>query len=488
MGICNIPMVDKVCGVVDAIDFVSDPGKSITEGLGAWIAKSVGELAASAADLAAKAVDTTTKVDLNAGWFRDNYELILPIALLVIVGTFCLQLIRAAWKRDGQALTQAFTGTLVGVMFAFGAIAFTTVALTVVDALSDGLFKAGHSSISDSVRRMIKVSQYGGMYELGWLVPTFVAIGAAIGAFLYWCVMMVRKVGILVLVTLACFAGAGGGWEVAKRWRRGWIEATATLVVSKLLMTIVFLLGVSAMGKTEAKDGLAAVSDAMAGIVVMVMVLLCPYITYRFVHWAADGHGEDLHRSGGAGMAAASRTAQGVGRKAMAMSAGGGGGAALAAAAPQGPPQVPGQLLAKAAPSPGTDSSSDSDSDSSSPGSKSGTSHPRSGSPGGQGDGGAGDEPAPTPPAPFASSSNGSAPSSSRPTGTGDGMLQQQSGSMAAGTHVGTGLASGSGLIGQGPGAPAPTPQGPAVSTPRPQPAARSGDTAGPPSPPPTGS
>ncbi|MFI9202183.1 ATP-binding protein [Streptomyces sp. NPDC053048] len=486
MGICNLPLVDNVCKAVDAIDFVADPGKSITEGLGAWIAKSVGELAASAADLAAKAVDTTTKVDLNAGWFRDNYELVLPIALLVIVGTFCLQLIRAAWKRDGQALAQAFSGTLVGVMFAFGAIAFTTVALTVVDALSDGLFKAGHSSIADSVRRMIKVSQYGGMYELGWLVPTFVAIGAAVGAFLYWCVMMVRKVGILVLVTLACFAGAGGGWEVAKRWRRGWIEATATLVASKLLMTIVFLLGVSAMGKTDAKDGLAAVSDAMAGIVVMVMVLLCPYITYRFVHWAADGHGEDLHRSGGAGMAAASRTAQGVGRKAMAMSAGGGSGTALASAAPQGPPQVPGQLLATAAPSSSTDSHSESDSGSSSPDGKSGKPGSGSGSPGGQGDGGTCDEPTPAAPLPF-TANGGSAPQSSRAAGTGGGASPQQSGLMAAGTHPGASLASGSGLIGQGPAAPAPTPQGPAVSAPRPQPATRSSDAATPPSPPATG-
>ncbi|MFF4529467.1 ATP-binding protein [Streptomyces sp. NPDC001407] len=485
MGFCNLPLVDNVCKAVDAIDFVADPGKSITEGLGAWIAKSVGELAASAADLAAKAVDTTTKVDLNAGWFRDNYELILPIALLVIVGTFCLQLIRAAWKRDGQALAQAFSGTLVGVMFAFGAIAFTTVALTVVDALSDGLFKAGHSSISDSVRRMIKVSQYGGMYELGWLVPTFVAIGAAIGAFLYWCVMMVRKVGILVLVTLACFAGAGGGWELAKRWRRGWIEATATLVVSKLLMTIVFLLGVSAMGKTEAKDGLAAVSDAMAGIVVMVMVLLCPYITYRFVHWAADGHGEDLHRSGGAGMAAASRTAQGVGRKAMAMSTGGGGGAALAAAAPQGPPQVPGQLLAKAAPSSSSDSHSESDNESS-PGTQSGTSGPGSGSSGGPG-GGTGDDSTPAPPAPLTATSSGSSSQAGRAAGAGNGVPPQQSGAMAAGTHPGASLASGSGLIGQGPAAPAPSPQGPAVATPRPQPTAPSSGTPAPPSPPATG-
>ncbi|MGY4968348.1 SCO6881 family protein [Streptomyces nigrescens] len=341
MGFCDTPLVGKICNVSDAIDFVNDPGGSITKGIGAWIAKSVGELAQSAANLASKAVDTTTKVDLNAHWFRENYEMILPIGLVVLVGTFCAQLIRAAWKRDGQALTQAVTGTMIGVFFAFAAIALTTVALTVVDALSAGLFKAANSSVDDAVRRMIKVSQYGGMYDLGWMVPTFVALGAALGAVLYWSVMMIRKVGIMILVTLAVFAGAGGGWEVAQRWRRGWIEATATLVVSKLLMTIIFLLGISAMGKTEAKSGIGALSDAMAGIVVMVLVLLCPYMTYKFVHWAADGSGADLHQSGGAGVATASRHTQNAARKAAAMGATGGAGAV--AASPQGPSSVPGQ-------------------------------------------------------------------------------------------------------------------------------------------------
>ncbi|WP_228030922.1 SCO6881 family protein, partial [Streptomyces phyllanthi] len=347
MGFCDFPVASTICDTADTIDFVSDPGAAITEGIGNWIAKSTGELAAAAADLAAEAVDTTTRVDLNAGWFRDNYELVLPIGLVVIVGTFCLQLVRAAFKRDGQALAQAFTGTMIGVLFAFSAIALTTVAIEVVDALSAGLFKAANSSISDAVRRMVRVSQIGSTSGLGWLVPTFAAIGSAIGAFLYWCVMMVRKVGILVMVTLAVFAGAGGGWEVARRWRRGWIEATATLVVSKLLMTIVFMLGVSAMGKTESSDGLAALSDVMAGIVIMILVLLCPYACFKFVHWAAEGSdAETLHRAGGAGMQLAARHAQNTSRKAAAMAATGGTGGAAAgagAASPQGPASVPGQ-------------------------------------------------------------------------------------------------------------------------------------------------
>ncbi|MFF2508718.1 ATP-binding protein [Streptomyces sp. NPDC058067] len=334
MGFCDFPVADKLCAVGEAVDFASDPGKAI----GDWMAKSAGELAAAAADLAAKAVDATTKVDLNAGWFRDNYEMLLPIGLVILVGTFCAQLIRAAVKRDGQALTQAFTGTASGVIFAFAAIALTTVAIEVVDALSAGLFKASHLSIETAVRRIVKVSQIPALAGLGWLVAVFAALGAAVGAFLYWCMMMVRKVGILVMVTLAIFAGAGGGWEAARRWRRGWIEATATLVVSKLLMTVIFVLGIAAMGKTEAKDGLGALADVMAGIVIMVLVLLCPYATFKFVHWAAEGtDGESIHRAGGAGAQLARQHAEKAGRKAAAAVATAGTGGAAAGAGAAGP-------------------------------------------------------------------------------------------------------------------------------------------------------
>ncbi|MFH8706522.1 SCO6881 family protein [Streptomyces rubrogriseus] len=336
MGFCDYPLADKLCTVGDAVDFASDPGKAI----GDWMAKSAGELAAAAANLAAEAVDTTTKVDLNAGWFRDNYEMLLPLGLVLLVATFCAQLVRAAIRRDGQALTQAFTGTMSGVLFAFCAIALTTVAVEVVDAVSDGLFKTANLDIEAAVRRIVKVSQIASLAGLGWLVPVVAGLGAAIGAFLYWCVMMVRKVGILVMVTLAVFASAGGGWEVARRWRKGWIEATATLVVSKLLMTVIFVIGIAAMGKTETKDGIAALADVMSGIVIMILVLLCPYAVFKFVHWAADGtDGESIHRAGGAGAQIAKAHAEKAARKAAAAAAtaGTGGAAAGAGAAPQGP-------------------------------------------------------------------------------------------------------------------------------------------------------
>ncbi|MBU6533204.1 SCO6881 family protein [Streptomyces mayonensis] len=334
MGACDLPLMNTVCDTVGGV--AGATGEAVTDGIGAWIAKSMGEMAQAAADLATKAVDQTTAIDLNAEWFRHNYELLLPIGLVLSVGTFCLQLTRAAWRRDERALAQAVYGTVVGVLFAFAAIACTTVLITVVDALSAGLFQAANTSAVEAVRRIIRVNELGAMFGLGWGTPAFIALSCAVGAFMYWAVMIARKVGVLVLVSLAVFAGAGGGWEVARRWRRGWIEATSTLIVSKLLMTIVFLLGVSAVGKTHASDGLGALSDALAGMVVMVLVLLCPYATYKFVHWAADGGGhDDLHRTGVAGVAVAAGAAKTAGQ--LAMQAGTG------APAPQGPTNVPGQ-------------------------------------------------------------------------------------------------------------------------------------------------
>ncbi|MGW2594902.1 SCO6881 family protein [Streptomyces sp. NPDC001515] len=355
MGFCDIPVADKLCDTGDAIHFAANPVAT----LGAWLARSAGELAAASADLAAASVNTTTRVDMNATWFRDNYEMLLPLGLTLLVATFCAQLIRAAIRRDGQALVQAGTGTASGVLFAFSAIALTTVAVEVVDAISDGLFKSAHLSIESAVRRMVMVNGIAALTGMGWLVPVVAGLGAAVGAILYWCVMMVRKVGILVMVTLAIFAGAGGGWEAARRWRRGWIEATATLVVSKLLMTVIFVLGVAALGKTEAKDGISALADVMSGIVIMVLVLLCPYAVFKFVHWAAEGSdGETIHRAGGAGAQIAKAHAEKAARKAAAAatSAATGGTTAGAGAAPQGPDGsggFPGDIAANPSGAPG---------------------------------------------------------------------------------------------------------------------------------------
>lgn len=347
MGFCDLPVAGALCDAT--------PGgiaSSITGSIGNWIASSIGDLAASGVNLASEGINATTAVDLNAGWFRTNYELLLPIGLVMTVATFVLQLMRAAWRRDGDALVKAVAGTFAGVLFAFSAIAMTTVALAVVDALSAGLFSVADTNTADAIRRLVKISEIAGAGQLGWAVAAIVAVGCAIGTFLYWGMMIFRKVTILIMVTLAVFAGAGGGWDAAQRWRRGWIELTATMVASKLLMTIVFLLGVSAIGEPSTAGGISALSDLMAGIVIMLLVLLCPFATYRFIHWAADGTAQsaEMHQTAAAGLNDATAKGKKAASYAQSAAAGGAGAAAGASAgagggggSPQGPDTVPGQ-------------------------------------------------------------------------------------------------------------------------------------------------
>ncbi|GAA2972791.1 hypothetical protein GCM10010519_04830 [Streptomyces lactacystinicus] len=339
IGICDLPGSGLLCDVI--VGGVSD---SVTDSIGKWIAKSAGDLAKSAVDLASRAVDKTTSIDLSADWFRTNYATILPIALTMLVMTFIFQLIRAAWRRDGQALGQAVTGTVSATLFAMCAITFTGVAVVIVDALSRGLFQIANSNMDDAVRRIVRVSMIHVTSPLGWAVPAVVALGCAAGAILYWGAMVLRKVTVLVLVVLAPFAAAGGAWEPTRDWRRKWIEATATVVFSKLIMTVIMLVGVSALGESNTKDGVQALSDIISGLVIMALVLLSPMAIYKFVHWAGDsGQSHDLHRSTAAGLQAGAATAQKGTRMAMTAASGGAGAAAMGGAAPQGPAQVPGQ-------------------------------------------------------------------------------------------------------------------------------------------------
>ncbi|WP_456114796.1 SCO6881 family protein [Streptomyces triticirhizae] len=328
---CDVPGINMVC---DAVGEAATAGAGAVMGpVGDWIAASLGDLAGSAAELAATAVDSTTTVNLEAQWFRDHYALLVPIALTALVGAFCLNLVVAAWRADGVALRRALTGTIHGSLFAFVVVPVTMIALTVTDALSAGLFEAAGTSLPDAVRRLVDVALLASLGGLGWALAALVALAMAIGAFLFWGVMILRKVGLLILLALAPFAGAGAGFEFGRRMRRGWIELTATLIVSKAVMTVVFVVGVAALGEASPADtgDMAALSDAIAGLVVMLLVLLSPVAVYRFVRWAGDGAGEEAHRTGSSGIGIGAQRL----RQTAVLAAGAGVGAGKAA--PQGP-------------------------------------------------------------------------------------------------------------------------------------------------------
>ncbi|OIV35841.1 hypothetical protein BIV57_19160 [Mangrovactinospora gilvigrisea] len=331
MGVCNLPLWNVVC------DTTKDVGLGFVGQAIDLVNQMVADLAVKCADLAATATNATTRIDLNAAWFRHNYELLLPIGLTLLVGTFCLQLITAAWSRDERALAVAVTGTIKGCIFAFAATLVTAIALTVVDALSDGLFAAAGTSLKAAIKRVLVVDEIPSPQGVNGIVPLLFGLLLAAGGLMFWAVLLLRKVGVYILATLAVLVASGGGWEGAERWRRRWTEAIAALVVSKLVMTIVFLLGISAIGKSQVtKNPIQGMGDMLSGVMIMMLVCLTPFAVYKFLHWADEsGAGHSLHLGAASGAATAGRAGAQAASKAQ-MLAGRGSGPA-----PQGPATNP---------------------------------------------------------------------------------------------------------------------------------------------------
>ena len=75
-------------------------------GLGAMFAAG----AADAATAVLHALDTSTRVDLSAAWFRRNTAVLAAVTLPVLVGLFVLQVAGAVLRREPGGLARAVLG------------------------------------------------------------------------------------------------------------------------------------------------------------------------------------------------------------------------------------------------------------------------------------------------------------------------------------------------------------------------------------------
>jgi hypothetical protein len=153
--------------------------------------------------------------------------------------------------------------------------------------------------------------------------------------------MMIRKMLIIVAAVMTPLAFAGGAADITRSWVRRWIEFTAALIASKLLLVIMLMIGLSVFeGAGIAKDSNGHSSAGQVGTqlatgsVLLLLAGLAPWIAIKMFHFAGDS----LHavhaqaqgaRSGTQTMVAAPRKLSGVMAQGRSMSG--------SAAAGQGP-------------------------------------------------------------------------------------------------------------------------------------------------------
>lgn len=331
---CSGPL-DLLCQVADSVQGAASD--FVLGGLGSAF---VGG-AAQVGQLALAALDSTTAIDLGAGWFRANVAVIASIALPAVVALFVIQVLTSVLRREPGGLTRAVVGVAKALLGAAFAVALTQVALTMVDGLCGYIAGASGYTVGTAAARFFRFSSLTGLSPA---LQLLVGLLLTVGFLLLWGVLLFRKAALILVAVFAPIAFAGSAWDQTRIWTRRWLEIVAALVFCKVVIVVTFVVGASAfsgtgpaIGATPTSSDSPGLSDLLVGVLLLAIAIWAPWLTWRFVHWSGLEAATVMHANvaanpiSRAGQSAVNTTKLAAQHVALSAVTGGGGAAASAA-------------------------------------------------------------------------------------------------------------------------------------------------------------
>ena len=266
----------------------------------ASIAKDFGQVAASAIDWLWSQIGTATSVQLAGPGFDLDLGIVGAIAGVVALGLFVVQVITSVLRRDHGGLARAGRGLLVAFLGSAAAITTTNLLLSAVDALSNGVVEAATGgSIEQLGSHLLVASALTTVVDPAGVL--LLSLAALVAVVVVWFAMTVRKLLIVVTAVFAPVAFAGSLADISSSWVRRWVETTVALIVSKLVLVVIFVVGlgilVDGAGQAPA-SGLGGIgqslTQAAAGLLVLCLAGFAPWLALRLVHFSGD-HFAQLH-------------------------------------------------------------------------------------------------------------------------------------------------------------------------------------------------
>ncbi len=344
------------CGVTDPVGCVTDViggvSKSVADTAFSAIAHDFGAAADSAVNWLWRQISAATAVSLGGPGFNTELAITAAIAVTVGLGLFTIQVIISVVRHQPGGLVRAGRGLLVAFVAGGAAIAVVNLLLAAVDDLSSGVVQvATGGNIEQLGSKLLAPSALTQVSNAA--VTILLALVMVAASVVVWAALMVRKLLIVIAAIFAPIAFAGSLAEITTAWVRRWIETTVALVFSKLVLVIIFAIG---LGVLESGAGQASLPGAggatqsltqtIAGTLILVMAGLSPWLAIKLVHFAGDTfhtvHGQATSTVVGAQQAIAAP--QKIGSLSRHLSPGGSGpgagGSAPPAPNPEGPPTV----------------------------------------------------------------------------------------------------------------------------------------------------
>ncbi len=323
------------CGV----DAVGGVAGSVAGDVFDEVAQSFAHFAEHATTFVWKELDLATALQLSGARWDGVLQVTVEIGVLVCVAMFLLQVILSALRGSVGGMGRAVRGVMIAMVGTFASFVIMDSLLTVVDSLSTGVMQAlaGTSTWTELGSKVVNAQTLtgGALGSAAMLLCALVMLGSTL---VVWGALMVRKMLLIVGAAFAPIAFGGSPFEPTSAWVRRWIEFTLAMIFSKLILVLLFCIGLQIeLGLGQAGTGtFQQITQMMTGLMVLTVAGFAPWSALKLVHWTG-GSFQQAHQHAQASSAATQSAIAAPQRLHAGARAGLGGLAVAASKLPTGP-------------------------------------------------------------------------------------------------------------------------------------------------------
>jgi hypothetical protein len=283
---CN--SIDPICAVVGSIGRL---GSTVTTSVFSSVASDFGNTADSAINWLWQQMSTSSAISLGGANFELDLGIVASIAAVVCLGLFVIQMAMSALKHDAGGVGRALRGLVIATVGCAITLASLDVLLGAVDQLCAGVVKVATGGTVATLGAKIIA---GTVFTEALASPPTILILSLVAicaVAIVWFALVIRKMLIIITAIFAPLAFAGGVAELSRGWVRKWLEAMLALVFSKLILIIIFVIGLGVlggMGSPARATPLSAITDEITGLLILLVAGLSPWMALRIVHFTGD--------------------------------------------------------------------------------------------------------------------------------------------------------------------------------------------------------
>ena len=249
-------------------------------------------------------ISGATALQIGGPAWSTPWEITATLAGIVGLGLLVIQVAASALRQDFRGIGRAARGVVVAFVGAAFALTVLEALLVATDQLTAGVMQLGLGTTNwqQAGTMLFGASALAALSDAALLVVALAMIGATV---IVWLALMVRKLLLIITAVFAPLAFAGALAEITSSWVRRWIEMTVALVFSKLLLVIIFVVGLDVMDSGLGQSGTGAtqtVTQIATGLLILCVAGFAPWLALKMVHFA----GESFHQIHVHGQAAVS--------------------------------------------------------------------------------------------------------------------------------------------------------------------------------------